>query len=250
MRPYLLAGNWKMNKDINEAVELARAVAEVEIPDGREVMIAPSFVCLSEVSKVLAGSGVQLGCQNFYPEDSGAFTGEISAGMLKSAGVSYIIIGHSERRAIFHESEELINRKVIKALDEGFKAVLCVGETLEEREGGKASRVVEDQVRKGLNGVSETAMKNVVIAYEPVWAIGTGKTASPQDADDMHAHIRSVVKDLYSDTVKDEMRILYGGSVKDSNVDELMAMENLDGGLVGGAALKADSFKRIIRFEK
>lgn len=248
MRPYLLAGNWKMNNNVEESIALAKTLCAVKVPSGREVMIAPSYIALSEVSKVVKGTSVKLGAQNFYCEDKGAFTGEISASMLKSVGVEYIILGHSERRAIFGETDDLINKKVKKAIAEGFKAVLCVGETLQEREAGKANEVTGSQTEKGLAGVAESDLEKVVIAYEPVWAIGTGKTASPEDADDMHKYIRNLIKSQYSAAAAEKIVILYGGSVNDANVDSLMAKENIDGGLVGGASLKADSFTRIIQF--
>jgi len=250
MRKNLMAGNWKMNKTIDEAVSLAKELVEKnKNVNDRDIMIAPTFVCLKSVYDVTKGTNIKLGSQNMYFEESGAFTGEISPDMLKSCGVEYVILGHSERRHIFGETDELINKKVLKAIEKSFKPVLCVGELLEEREAGKAVDVVKEQVINGLKDVKEDDLKNVVIAYEPVWAIGTGKTASPEDADEMHKEIRKIISSIYSDNASENIVILYGGSMKDSNVDNLMAKENIDGGLVGGAALKSDSFSRIIQFQ-
>jgi len=245
----MLAGNWKMNMNVTEACALSRALAAVKIPEGRQVMIAPSFVCLNPVFSEIKNSAVKLGCQNFYHEEKGAFTGEISSDMLKSTGVSHIIIGHSERRAIFGETNELINKKVKKALEKGFTAVLCCGETLQEREKNIQNNIVEQQISEGLVQIPENMLERLIIAYEPVWAIGTGKTASPGDAEAMHLFIRSLIEKLYSKKTAAELQILYGGSVTEKNVDELMAMPDIDGGLVGGASLKADIFTRIIQFK-
>lgn len=248
-RKMLIAGNWKMNMSKEEAVSLAKSLVEkAGSQSERQVMIAPPFTNLSDVNEIVKGSSVKLGAQNMYFEDSGAFTGEISADMLKSVGCEYVILGHSERREIFGESDEIINKKVKKAIEKGLTPVFCVGETLEEREGGKAEEVVGTQVKGGLADISEDDMKKVVVAYEPVWAIGTGKTATPDDADAMHAHIRLVLKEMYNEGTAEAIQILYGGSVKDKNCDELMNMPNIDGGLVGGASLKADIFTRIIEY--
>lgn len=250
-RKKLIAGNWKMNTTKDEAANLVKSIIEntAGVSDV-DIMVAPPFINIAPVAEAAKTSNVKVGAQNMYIEDSGAFTGEISPSMLKAFGVAYVILGHSERRAIFGESDELINEKVKKALSESITPVFCVGETLEEREGGKAEEIVGTQVTKGLKDVSADDMKSVVIAYEPVWAIGTGKTATPEDADAMHAHIRKVITDLYSASVSEETIILYGGSMKDSNCDELLNMPNIDGGLIGGAALKAESFTRIIKYTK
>ena len=250
MRKKLIAGNWKMNKTLDEAVELAKALVEnnQNISD-RDIMIAPTFVCLKSVYDVIKGSPIKLGAQNMYFEDSGAYTSEISADMLLSVGCEYVILGHSERRNIFNETNEMINKKIKKALEKGLKPILCVGELLEDRESGKMNEVVKSQIDGSLDGISDNDMKKIIIAYEPVWAIGTGKTATPDDADNMHAFIRSHIADKFSQETADQLRILYGGSVKETNVDNLMSMENIDGALVGGAALKPDSFTRIIKFQ-
>lgn len=249
-RKALIAGNWKMHTTLVDGCDLAASVAKSY--DGsvdREVLIAPPFSILSEVSHVIKDSGIIIGGQNVCWESSGAFTGEISPTMLQDAGATAAIIGHSERRQIFGETDEMINKRVKGALNFNLLAVLCVGETLEERESGNAFTVLENQVRNGLNQVSRDEMKQVVIAYEPVWAIGTGKTASKEQAQEAHGFIRKLVDNLFEKNVADELRILYGGSVKPVNIDELMAQPDIDGALVGGAALDAKSFGRIINFK-
>ena len=252
MRNYMIAGNWKMNMVPSEAKKFAAELVNSLKNTDKDViaMIAPPFTALQCVSEVIKGSNVKLGAQNINDNEKGAFTGEISADMLLDIGVEYVIIGHSERRAIYKESDEFINKKVLFALKKGLKPVLCVGELLEERESGKTNAVVKKQVVEGLKNVTEADMKNIVIAYEPVWAIGTGKVASPEQAEDVHAFIRNTVKDLYSSKVTESLIIQYGGSVNDANVDGLMAKENIDGALVGGASLKTDSFTRIVKFKK
>lgn len=250
MRKPFLAGNWKMHNTVAEAVALAKElVSAVEGTSDRDILICPTFPCLTEVAKVVRGTNVKLGAQNMHQEDSGAYTGEVSADMLLSAGCEFVILGHSERREYFGEDNALINAKLKKALAKGLKPIVCVGEKLEERESGKAEAVVEDHVRGAFAGISAAEAEGVTVAYEPVWAIGTGKTATPEDADAMHAFIRKVMADLYDQTVAEKVRIQYGGSVKESNVDELMGMANIDGALVGGASLKADSFARIVKFQ-
>ncbi len=250
-RKKLVAGNWKMNKDISEAKALASELVEsVKGVSDVDIMIAPTFACLSEVANVIKGSNIVLGAQNMYFEDSGAFTGEVSADMLLSIGVKYVILGHSERRSIFGETDEIINKKIKKCLEKNLIPVFCIGETLEEREAGKANDIVKNQTIKGLEGISEADAAKVVIAYEPVWAIGTGKTATPEDADDIHKVIRDTLASIYSSTFADNMKILYGGSMNDANADDLLNKENIDGGLIGGAALVASKFTRIIKYEK
>ncbi|WP_457573139.1 triose-phosphate isomerase [Desulfolithobacter sp.] len=245
----LIAGNWKMHLTSDQAVALARTIAGAasDVAD-RDVMIAPAFTSLPAVAEILADSPLLLGAQNVAWEEQGAFTGEVSAVMLKEFGVTMVIIGHSERRHIFGETDELINRRLRGALRFGLAPVLCVGETLEEREEGITMQVLERQVHAGLAGVEAGDMGRVVIAYEPVWAIGTGQTASKEQAQEAHGFIRSVVANLYEKNLAGQMRILYGGSVKPENVDGLMAEPDIDGALVGGAALKSDSFARIIHF--
>ncbi len=247
MRRKLIAGNWKMNKTADEAVALAKEIVEVaKNASNTDVMISPTFVCLSEVNKIVAGTNVKLGCQNMYFEESGAFTGEISADMLKSVGVEYVILGHSERRSIFGETDEMINKKIKKTIEKGLIPVFCIGETLEERKAGKEEEVVNTQTKNGLAGLSEADAAKVVIAYEPVWAIGTGETATPEQADSIHKTIRDTLGSMYSANLAGSMKILYGGSMNDANAKELLGKENIDGGLIGGAALVADKFATII----
>ncbi len=252
MRRYLIAGNWKMNNIPSEAKKFAKQLADSikDVAVDVDVMIAPPFTALEGVSEAIKGSVIKLGAQNLNDNEKGAFTGEISADMLLDLGVTYVIIGHSERRAVYKESDELINKKVIFALKKGLKPVFCVGELLSEREAGKTTDVVKRQVIEGLKNVSKDDMKNVVIAYEPVWAIGTGKVATPEQAEEVHAMIRSTVKDLYDDKIAGDVTIQYGGSVTPESVDGLMSKTNIDGALVGGASLKVDSFTRIVKFQK
>jgi len=251
MKRYLIAGNWKMNKTIGEAIELAQKLVEsLKDVNDRDILICPPFTALYSVYQVIKGTNIKLGAQDVFYENSGAFTGEISPIMLKDVGCEYVIIGHSERRHIIGETDELINKKIKAAINNGLKTILCVGELLEEREAGKTLEVVKTQIEKGLNGVSKEEMKNVVIAYEPVWAIGTGKTAKPEDAQEVHAYIRELLSKLYSKEIADETIIQYGGSVKASNIDSLMAMPDIDGALVGGASLVAEEFTRIVKFIK
>ncbi len=248
-RTPLIAGNWKMYLSVAEAVALAKAVAAASqgLTD-REVMIAPSFIALSPVAEAVAGSSVRVAAQNVAWEKEGAFTGEISPVMLQDAGVSMVILGHSERRHIFGEDNAMVNRRLLGAMQFALTPVLCVGETLEEREQGATFTVVEEQLSQGIRGVGSDRISQVVVAYEPVWAIGTGKTASKEQAQEVHAFIRKVLGDLYEKKLADEIRILYGGSVKPENVDSLMAQPDIDGALVGGAALQSESFDRIIHF--
>jgi triosephosphate isomerase (TIM) len=241
----MVAGNWKMHNTIPEATALALQIREGTkgIPGG-EVVVAPTFTALSAVYHAIEGSPVALAAQNMFYEDKGAYTGEISAAQLKDAGCTYVIIGHSERRKYFHELDENVNLKVKKCLAAGLKPIICVGETLEEREQGVTEFVVGLQVRKALYGVK--SLDDVVIAYEPVWAIGTGKNALPIEAEEVHGFIRNVIGDMFGEA-KNAVRILYGGSVTPENIGDLIGMEDIDGALVGGAALKAESFLGIIR---
>ncbi|AGF77363.1 triosephosphate isomerase [Desulfocapsa sulfexigens DSM 10523] len=245
----LLAGNWKMHTTVIDACQLAAAIGKCSagLAD-RDVLLAPPYTVLSEVAHVLQGSDVLIASQNVCWEAEGAFTGEISPTMIKSAGGTAAIIGHSERRQIFHEDHAIINKRVLGALAFGLIPVFCVGETLEEREGEKTFEILEEQLREGLAGVSLQDMGKTVVAYEPVWAIGTGKTASKEQAQEAHAFIRKLLAEMFEKNIADTVRILYGGSVKPDNVDELMAQTDIDGALVGGAALDADSFCRIINF--
>ncbi|MCH3916322.1 MAG: triose-phosphate isomerase [Spirochaetia bacterium] len=248
-RPYI-AGNWKMNLTPSEGVKLAKALAEAAKGCNAKVMVAPNFVALPGVVEALKGSDIVVSAQNMNDHVSGAFTGEVSPEMLKDIGVNAVILGHSERRHIYGESDEFINRKVLLALQEGMDVDLCIGETLDEREGGKLEEVLTRQIEVGLKGVTAEQMKKVTLAYEPVWAIGTGKTATPEDADTAHAFVRSLVEKLFGKTVAEETIIQYGGSVKAANVKELMAKENIDGALVGGASLSLEKFLPIVCFDK
>jgi triosephosphate isomerase len=248
MRNYYIAGNWKMHKTRREAAELAKALAE-QLGDGRhKYLVAPSFTALETVGPIIKGSNIRLGAQNMAAEEQGAHTGEVSVLQLKDLGVETVILGHSERRHVYREDDVLINRKVKLALKHGLEVILCIGELLEEREAGKAEQVCETQTVKGLEGVAASDMANIVIAYEPVWAIGTGKTATPEDADAIHAYVRKVIGKLYGADAAEKIIIQYGGSVKPENASLLMAKENIDGALVGGAALKAESFVPIAKF--
>ena len=248
MRKPIIAGNWKMYKDVNQAVELAneikRAAFDVENVD---IVICPPFTNLSDVGEMLVESNVGLGAQNCYWETEGAFTGEISVPMIKSVGCGYVIIGHSERRKYFGETDETVNKKVKAAIDGGLSPIMCVGETLEEREAGKTLDVVKAQVTGGLKGFEEEYLDPLIIAYEPVWAIGTGKTATPDQAQEVHAMIRGLLEEMYSASLSGSRCILYGGSVKPENIEELMKEEDIDGGLIGGASLKSESFVDIIK---
>ena len=251
MRQKFIAGNWKMYKTVAEAISLTQAlVAGVAGISDRKIMVAPPFTALHAVAGILEGSRVLLGAQNAASELEGAHTGEVSLKMLRDAGVSVVILGHSERRHTYGETDALINKKVRLALAEGFEVILCVGETLEERQSGVTEKVVETQMRGGLAGVAEAALAKVTIAYEPVWAIGTGKNATPQDADAVHAFIRRLVSGMYRPAAADALVIQYGGSVKPENVRDLMGMANIDGALVGGASLKAETFLPIVKYDK
>ena len=248
MRTYFIAGNWKMHKTRSEAAELAKDLV-AKLKNGKhKYLVAPSFTSLETVGKIVSGTNILLGAQDMAAEEIGAHTGEVSVLQLKDLGVQVAILGHSERRHVYKEDDALINKKVKLALKHGLEVILCVGETLEEREGGKAEKVCETQTVKGLEGVSAEDFKKVTIAYEPVWAIGTGKTATPEDADAIHAYIRKVAAGLYGKAAADAVCIQYGGSVKADNAAQLMAKENIDGALVGGAALKSDTFVPIAMF--
>jgi len=247
-RTYYIAGNWKMHKTRSEAADLAQALV-TQLRDGKHrYLVAPSFSALETVGAIVEGTNIRLGAQNMAPEEQGAHTGEVSVLQLKDLGVQTVILGHSERRHIYKEDDALINRKVRLALKHSLEVILCVGETLEEREAGQAEVVCESQVLWGLAGVGLKDLPNIVIAYEPVWAIGTGKTATPEDADAIHAHIRKVVGRIHGPEAGERLIIQYGGSVKPDNAAALMAKENIDGALVGGAALKAETFVPIAKF--
>ncbi len=247
-RKVIIAGNWKMNKTASEGVALVKAlkglVADV---DNVEIVVCPPFTSIEAVAKELKGSNIKVGAQNVHWKENGAYTGEISCAMLKEIGIDYVIIGHSERRQYFGETDETVNLRVKAALAAGFKVMVCVGETLEEREGAKTNDVLSTQLGGGLAGLTAADMENVVIAYEPVWAIGTGKTATPDMAEETHAFIRQTVAKLFNEEVAANVRIQYGGSMKPENAAELVAQADIDGGLIGGAALKADSFAALVK---
>lgn len=239
-----------MNKTPTEAVALAEEIIPVAEKASCRVMIAPSFVCLPAVINAVKGSGLTVAAQNMAVAETGAHTGETSVLMLKDLGVNMVILGHSERRHIYGETNELINGKVKLALAHGMEVILCIGETIDEREAGNAESVCFKQLEKGLESVSEKDLERVVIAYEPVWAIGTGKTATPADAEAIHAAIREKIGKMYSAGAAERIVIQYGGSVKPANAADLMAMDNIDGGLIGGASLQSDSFSAIVNFDK
>jgi triosephosphate isomerase len=249
MRTPMIAGNWKLHKNRAEARELVVGLdALLTGLHGVEVVIAPPFTALDAVSSCLSGSIIKLAAQNCYPEASGAFTGEVSPSLLKEAGCSYVIVGHSERRQLFGESDEFINRKVHAIVREELGCLFCIGETLEEREGDLFFDVLRRQVRLGLKGVTAEMMTSLVVAYEPVWAIGTGQTASDLQAQEAHAFVRALLREQFGPEVAAATRILYGGSVKPNNIDGLMSQPDVDGALVGGASLNAEDFARIARF--
>lgn len=249
MRKTVIAGNWKMNKNLSEAVELVSELKNLvsDTTPNCDIIVCPPFTNLETVGTIIKDSPIKLGAQNMYFEKSGAFTGEISADMLKSVDVEYVILGHSERRAIFGESDETINKKIKFALESGLKPIFCIGETLEERENGIMKDVIERQVKNGLSNVTKEEMKNIIVAYEPVWAIGTGKTATPEQAQEVHAFVRGILSGLFDEETAQNTTIQYGGSVKPENAKSLLSQPDIDGALVGGACLKADSFFGIIQ---
>ena len=248
MRKPVIIGNWKMNKDLDEAKKLVKEIVSEKLDNGVEKVICVPFVYVTEVNKLLEGSDVGLGVQNMYFENKGAFTGEISPIMLKSCGVSYVILGHSERRTIFNETDEMINKKVKSALQNNLIPILCCGETLEERNLEIEKEVVEKQIRNTLDDISVNDIEKVIIAYEPIWAIGTGLTASSDDAENMIKFIREILYDIYGN-LSENIRIQYGGSVKPNNIKDLMQKENVDGALVGGACLESASFCALINYK-
>lgn len=248
-RKPIIAGNWKMNKTPDEAVALIKALIPlVKDNDRVDIVVCPPFVGLAAAKEALAGSNIALGAQNMHFEESGAYTGEVSPGMLKALGVEYVILGHSERRQYFGETDEGVNKKVKAALKWGLKPIVCVGETLEERESGITSEVVCRQTKLALLGLSAMEAAGVIIAYEPIWAIGTGKTATAEDANETIRAIRGAVREVYGSDTADAIRIQYGGSMKPSNAAELMRMPEIDGGLIGGASLKAEDFAGIVNY--
>lgn len=251
MRRPIIAGNWKMNKTVAEAADLVRQLKAL-VGDIREVdiVVAPTFTALYAVSREIEGSNIALAAQDVFWETSGAYTGEISPTMLRDVGCRYVIIGHSERRQYFGETNESVLKKIKASLAVGLHPILCVGEALEERETGKTFEVVKNQIFQCLEGFSREEMDKITIAYEPIWAIGTGKTATPQQAEEVHAFIREQLGSITHPQVSEAMKIQYGGSVNPDNIGDLMAQPNIDGALVGGASLTADSFSRIVKFQK
>ncbi|MEG6566970.1 triose-phosphate isomerase [Thermoanaerobacterium saccharolyticum] len=248
MRRPIIAGNWKMYMTPSEAVNLVNELKPLVSGAEAEVVVIPPFVDLVDVKKAIDGSNIKLGAQNMHWEEKGAFTGEVSPIMLKEIGVEYVVIGHSERRQYFAETDETVNKKVKSALSHGLKPIVCVGESLSQREAGEAFNVVREQTKKALYGIKSEDALNVVIAYEPIWAIGTGKTATSKDANDVIKVIRETIADIYSIDIANEVRIQYGGSVKPDNAKELMSESDIDGALVGGASLKAQDFAKIVNY--
>ncbi|MDD2679610.1 MAG: triose-phosphate isomerase [Candidatus Omnitrophica bacterium] len=250
MRKTIIAGNWKMYKTIKEAIELSngikRELFKLDNP-GIDIVLCPAFTALSEVAEVVAESDIMLGAQDLYWQDEGAFTGEVSAKMLKDAGCTFVIIGHSERRQFFGETNESVNKKIKAALANALTPIVCVGETLKQREARETFKVLEDHVRNGLDGLNKEDLLKIVIAYEPVWAIGTGKTATPEQAQEAHKYIRELLGKLYGKEAAAQVRIQYGGSVKPENISALMRQPDIDGALVGGASLQVASFAEIVK---
>ncbi len=248
-RKPVIAGNWKMYKTQSEVVSTIQGLRQkVDGYQAVEVVVCPAFTSLAAAAKALEGSTIQLGAQNVHWEAEGAFTGEISLGMLQDCGCRFVILGHSERRHIFNEADETIARKLTAALGTPLTPILCVGETLDEREADRVEDVVLGQMRRGLDALTEDEVSRIIVAYEPVWAIGTGRTATPEIAEEVHAMIRGWLRDTYSEKLSEGVRILYGGSVKPGNIAELMAQPDIDGALVGGASLKAESFAQIVKY--
>ena len=251
MRKPIIAGNWKMNKINAEAIDLVNELMPLvkDIKD-IEIVVCPPFTALSEVYRVIDGTNILLGAQDVYFEEKGAFTSQISCDMLKDVGCTYVIIGHSEKRQYFGETNESVNKKVKAALAHDLKPIICVGENLEQREANETMGIVEEQVKGALKDIKKEQMADIVFAYEPIWAIGTGKTAAPEQAQEVHAFIRNIILNIYDSDIADSVRIQYGGSVKPDNVKELMEQEDIDGGLIGGASLDAESFSKIIKCQK
>lgn len=245
----LIVGNWKMHKTVGEAVDFARRLRDALSANlDRSVAVAPPFTAIYPVAQVLKGSGIGVCAQNMHEKAAGAYTGEVSAPLLADAGCEYVIIGHSERRTYFGEGDDVVNRKIKAARGSGLKAICCIGETLQEREAGQTFSVIERQAKKGLRGLNAAEMGGVAIAYEPVWAIGTGKTATPDEARDVHLFIRDIVKGEYGEGITTDLQVIYGGSVNPANIADLMARPEIGGVLVGGASLDIESFAKIVRF--
>ena len=248
MRRVIIAGNWKMNKTVSEAIELVNGLKrELSDIQNIDIVVIPPYIALSEISDILTNSNIELGAQNVYWEEKGAFTGEVSPTMLKDIKAKYVVIGHSERRTYFGETNETVNKRFRASLKAGLLPIMCIGERLEEREAGKTFDVVKDHLEGGLKGLSKEEVLKIVIAYEPVWAIGTGKTATPEQAEEVHKYIRKLLSAMYGKSAAESIRIQYGGSVKPENINELINQENIDGALVGGASLKIEQFVPIVK---
>lgn len=246
MRKKVIAGNWKMNKTLSEAQQFMQEVKDVKVAEGTEAILCAPFVYLPALVEAAKGTQVQIASQNMHEQENGAFTGEVSPAMLQDIGVSHAVLGHSERREYFNETDEAVNEKVHAAFAHGLVPIVCVGETLEQREANDTLIHIETQVTKALQGLSDEQISQTIIAYEPIWAIGTGKTASSSDANDVCGHVRAVVAKIANEQVANQVVIQYGGSVKPANIDELLATSDIDGALVGGASLEADSFKALV----
>ena len=248
MRRTIIAGNWKLNKNISEAIELANGIKrQVYQVDSLDIVLCPVFTSLYPVAEVITNSNIELGAQDVYWQEKGAFTGEVAPLMLKDAGCKYVIIGHSERRQYFQETNETVNNKIKAVLKAGLVPIFCVGETLTQREANQTLNIISEQVQQGLQGISRQEAEGLVVAYEPVWAIGTGKNATSQQAQEVHKYIRNLLVKMYNSSVAEGIRIQYGGSVKPENIGELIRQADIDGALIGGASLKVDSFCEIVR---
>ena len=250
MRTPLIAGNWKMNKTVPEAKELVLSLLPIIDSEDVEVVLVPPFTALYAVRELISGAKVKLGSQDIFWEDKGPYTGEISPAMLIDVGCSYVIVGHSERREYFGETNTSVNKKILASIRNGLFPILCIGESLGDREKGKTFNVLEKELIDGLMGLSPDEFNKVIIAYEPIWAIGTGKTANPEEANESHRFIRKWIKDRFGKESSEALRIMYGGSVTPDNIDSLMAQEEIDGALVGGASLKAEGFARVVNFRR
>ena len=250
MRRKVIAGNWKMNMLPNEAIKFIEELTPLVKDTKNEVIICVPYIDLFYALLHVQGTNIKVGAQNMHWEEKGAYTGEVSGPMLKSIGVEYVIIGHSERRQYFAETDETVNKKIKAALSNGLKPIVCVGETLEQREKGITNEIITNQVEKAFDGIEAKDLEKIIIAYEPIWAIGTGKTATKEDANDTIIEIRKKLSEIYGQNEADRVIIQYGGSVKSSNAKELFEMSDIDGGLVGGASLKADEFSKIVNFDK
>lgn len=248
MRQPIIAGNWKMNNTIAAAEKLITELKPLVKDAKAEVVICVPYTAIQKAAELTKGSNIKVGAENVAWADKGAFTGEISAEMLKEVGAEYVIIGHSERRQMFGETDETVNKRTVQALKNGLKPIVCVGETLSERETGKTESVVKRQTEGAFNGLTADDMKDVIIAYEPVWAIGTGKTATAEQANETIKYIRSVVCDIFGEKTANELRIQYGGSMNPANASSLMAQPDIDGGLIGGASLKAEDFSKVVKY--